>query len=64
MKELSDDQVRINRQFIELGKAMRENEQDEVMKHLFNIGAEALGNLARCATALERIADVMERTKI
>lgn len=63
MKEPSDDQVRIDRQFIELGKALREDDRDEVMRHVFNLGAEALGNLARVATALERIADRMERTK-
>lgn len=63
MRELSEEEVHINRQFIDLGQAMRADDDAEVKRHLFNLGAQTLGYLVRCAIALERVADSLEPVK-
>lgn len=64
MTTVSPEQEHINRQLMALGQAMRGDDEAETMRLVFNLAADTMGNLARCATALERIAVALEPQKM
>lgn len=53
---VSPEQEQINRQLLELGKAIRADDNDEALRLAFGLLADVLGELARIRAALETLA--------